>query len=122
MKSLRLLLDQMLDADVAGALTNQGHDVTRLSELDMSRADDDAVLSRAIHEDRILVTLDEHFGDWAVLPLSKHPGVLRVKANPATTQNILDVLLPFLAAHGERAMNDNLVIIKASGSRWIQSE
>jgi hypothetical protein len=27
-----------------------------------------------IAEDRTLITLDEHFGDWAVLPLSVHPG------------------------------------------------
>lgn len=85
MKPLRLLLDQMLDADVAAARKDLGHDVIRVSALGLSRAADDEVLTRSIDEDRILVTLDEHFGDWAVSPLSIHPGVLRVKANPATT-------------------------------------
>ncbi len=36
-------------------------------------------------ENRILLTLDEHFGDWVILPLKKHPGVIRIKVNPATT-------------------------------------
>lgn len=32
MKPLRLLLDQMLDVEVADALTHLGHDVVRVSE------------------------------------------------------------------------------------------
>ena len=121
MKSLRLLLDQMLDADVADALTHLGHDVVRVCDVGLSRAADDAVLSRAIQDGRVLVTLDEHFGDWAVLPLSSHPGVLRIKANPVITQLILDVLLPFLETHSERPMENQLVIIRATGVRWVQT-
>ena len=60
MKPLRLLLDQMLDTEVAFRLTSQGHDVVRLAEVGMSRADDDAVLAESIRQNRILVTLDEH--------------------------------------------------------------
>ena len=39
------------------------------------------LLNKAIAENRILVTLDENFGDWVVLPLSEHPGVIRLKIN-----------------------------------------
>jgi len=35
-----------------------------------------------VDEGRLLGTLDEHFGDWAILPLSAHPGVIRIKASP----------------------------------------
>jgi len=71
---LNLYLDQMLPLDVAQALRNEGHDVMRASEVGQARADDYEILQKAIAENRILVTLDEHFGDWAILPLSKHPG------------------------------------------------
>lgn len=40
--------------------------------------------------------LDEHFGDWVVLPLAIHPGVIRIKVNPTTANNISGILLPFL--------------------------
>ncbi len=121
MSQLRILLDQMLDVDVADALRDEGHDVLRVSEIGMARADDAEILDRAIQEDRIIITLDEHFGDWAVLPLSEHPGVIRIKANPATTSRILDVLLPFLGNHQERIFKHQLVIVKQDAIRWIDT-
>ena len=56
------------------ALRHEGHDIIRASEVGQARADDQLILDKAIAEKRILVTLDEHFGDWVILPLSKHPG------------------------------------------------
>jgi len=72
---LKLYLDQMFRVDVAEALRREGYDVVRTSEVGQARADDEEILQKAITENRILVTLDEHFGDW-VIPLSQHPGVI----------------------------------------------
>jgi predicted nuclease of predicted toxin-antitoxin system len=69
----KLYLDQMFHLDVAEALIREGYDTVRAAETGHSRADDQQILNKAITENRILVTLDEHFGDWVVLPLSKHP-------------------------------------------------
>jgi predicted nuclease of predicted toxin-antitoxin system len=77
-KRLRLLLDQMLDEEVAQVLRALGHDAIRVSELGLGRADDAQILEQAISDDRLLLTLDEHFGDWTVLPLSHHPRVIRL--------------------------------------------
>ena len=68
---LRLYLDQMFQLEVSEALRAEGYDVVRASEVGHARADDQEILKKAISENRILVTLDEHFGDWAVLPLSE---------------------------------------------------
>ena len=95
-ESYRLYLDQMLRVEVAQALRNEGYDVLRAAEVGQDRADDYQILQKAIAENRILVTLDEHFGDWVVLPLSKHPGVIRLKINPTTSENAITLLLPFL--------------------------
>jgi predicted nuclease of predicted toxin-antitoxin system len=80
----KLFLDQMFGLDVAQALRDQGYDVLRASETGDARADDQQILQKAISENRILITLDEHFGDWVILPLSQHPGVIRVKVDPTT--------------------------------------
>ena len=101
MNGKRFLLDQMLDAEVAHTLLAAGNDVVRVSEVGMARSEDDHILAKAIAMGRILVTLDEHFGDWAVLPLRNHNGVIRVKTDLATTDNILAVLLPFLRQFGD---------------------
>ncbi len=64
----KLYLDQMFALDVARALRHEDHDIIRASEVGQARADDQLILDKAIAEKRILVTLDEHFGDWVILP------------------------------------------------------
>jgi predicted nuclease of predicted toxin-antitoxin system len=121
MTAPRFLLDQMLDGDVADELNQAGFFSVRVSALGMARSTDKEILTKAIEQGRILITLDEHFGDWAVLPLKKHPGVIRVKANPATTRNILDVLLPFLERHGSGGFEDTLIIISGKSVRRVHT-
>ena len=98
-ESLALYLDQMFHIDVSRALRNEGYDVIHASEVGQARADDYEILQKAIANNRILVTLDEHFGDWVILPLSRHPGVIRLKINPTTSENAIKLLVPFLRLH-----------------------
>jgi predicted nuclease of predicted toxin-antitoxin system len=117
----RLYLDQMFQSDVALVLRTEGLDVIRASEVGQSRADDKEILERAIKEERILITLDEHFGDWVVLPLSRHPGVIRLKVNPTTSSNVLSLLLPFLKSHSPGQFRNNLVILSTRRVKWIST-
>jgi predicted nuclease of predicted toxin-antitoxin system len=118
-KKMKLYLDQMLRLDVSEALKNEGYDVLRASEIGQARADDDEILKKAIDENRILVTLDEHFGDWVVLPLRKHPGVIRLKVNPTTSNNIISLLIPFFRTHPAKKFENHLVILSSKRSKWI---
>lgn len=86
---MRLFLDQMLRTELAGQLSALGHDVVRAEQVGLSRADDNIILAQAITGHRILLTLDGHFGDWAVLPLRKHPGVIRVKVHPVSNARVM---------------------------------
>ena len=120
-KTLKLYLDQMLRLDVAQALRSEGHDVVRASEVGQDRADDQQILQKSIDENRVLVTLDEHFGDWVILPLSKHPGVIRLKVNPTTSSNILKLLIPFLRIHSSGQFKNHLVILSQRRAKWIHT-
>jgi len=115
----KLYLDQMFRVDVVEALREEGYDVLRASETQQDRADDQQILQRAITENRILVTLDEHFGDWVILPLSQHPGVIRIKVRPTTSERVLIVLLPFLRMHTQEQFKDHLVILSEKCAKWI---
>jgi predicted nuclease of predicted toxin-antitoxin system len=115
----RLYLDQMFRTEVAQVLRQEGYDVLRASEVGQARADDMQILQKAIAENRILITLDEHFGDWAVLPLSQHPGVIRVKVHPVTSERVLKLLLPFLKTHAAEEFKDHLVILSEGRAKWI---
>ncbi len=115
----RLYLDQMLRYEVAQALRDEGHDVLRATEVDQARADDHQILQKAISENRVLITLDEHFGDWVILPLSEHSGVIRLKINPTTSNNAIKLLLPFLRLHSSAQFKNYLVILSPKRSKWI---
>ena len=116
---MRLLLDQMFRVELAEQLRVLGHNVVRASEIGLSRADDAYILAQAIADQRILVTLDGHFGDWAVLPLEAHPGVIRVKVHPTSTENVLRVLEPLFASSQPAQFPNHLVIASLSRVRWI---
>ncbi len=118
-ESLKIYLDQMLRLDVAQALRDEGHDVVRASEVGQARADDYEILQKAITENRVLVTLDEHFGDWVILPLSKHPGVIRLKIHPTTSKNAINLLLPFLRLHSSGEFKNHLVILSPKRAKWV---
>jgi len=115
----RLYLDQMLRHEVAQALRDEGHDVLRATEVGQARADDHQILQKAISENRVLVTLDEHFGDWVILPLSEHSGVIRLKINPTTSENTIKLLLPFLRLHSSDQFKNYLVILSPKRSKWV---
>ena len=118
---LRIYLDQMFSNGVAEALQSEGYDVLRASEIGQSRADDQEILKKTISENRILVTLDEHFGDWVILPLSEHQGVIRLKVHPTTSKNVLDLLIPFLRNHSGKQFENHLVILTPKRTKWIQT-
>ena len=105
--------------DVAQSLREQGLDVLRALETGQDRADDEEILDKAISQDHILVTLDEHFGDWVILPLSRHPGVIRLKVNPAISDRVLRILVPFLGRHPHDQFRDHLVILSEKRAKWV---
>ena len=118
-EAYRLYLDQMLRLEVAQALLDEGYDVLRANEFGQARADDFEILKTAINEHRILITLDHHFGDWVTLPLSEHPGVIRLQINPTTSENAINLLLPFLRQYSPNLFKNSLVILSKSRSKWI---
>jgi len=121
-KEYKLYLDQMFRVDVAQALREQGYDVLRAFEVQQCRHDDQQILEKAITENRLLITLDEHFGDWVVLPLSQHPGVIRIKIHPTTSKKVLNLLLPFLRKYSQEQFKNHLVILSEKRAKWILTE
>ena len=118
---MRIYLDQMLKAGLAEILRSERHDVVRAEEVDHSRTEDDVILDFAVKDNRVLVTLDEDFGDWAILPLVEHPGVIREKVHPPTTEGIAKILVPLLARREQEDFRNRLVILTTRNVRWIQT-
>jgi predicted nuclease of predicted toxin-antitoxin system len=116
-----IYLDQMFPVSVADKLRKKGYDVLRASETGQSRADDHDILATALNHNRTLITMDEHFGDWVILPLSTHPGVIRLKVDPFNSQNVLILLAPFLEKYLPGAFKNHLIILSAKREKWIKT-
>lgn len=118
---MKLFTDQMIGKDVVAALRASGYDVECTSEKGMARSDDLEILKYCTNNQRTLVTLDEHFGDWTIIKLTEHAGVIRLKFNPGSSSMIKDALFPFLEQNKEREFQNFLVIVKDSGISWIRT-
>ena len=75
----RLLLDQGLPRSTGALLAQAGWDVTHVSEIGMSRADDIDILERARTDERVCVTLDADFHALLATSGERGPSVLRVR-------------------------------------------
>ena len=111
----------MFSVELARRLVEAGHDVKRASEVGQARADDAEILEQACREERTLITLDQHSGDWVILPLTHHPGVIRIKIHPTTTTGIAELLIPFVEKARQSTLRNQLVILSATNERWIKT-
>ena len=75
----RLLLDQGLPRSTGALLAQAGWDVTHVSEIGMSRADDIDILQRARTDERVCVTLDADFHALLATSGERGPSVVRVR-------------------------------------------
>lgn len=118
---MRFFLDQMFHLDLAAILRAQGDDVLAAADVMKSRADDAEILALAGADARVLITRDGDFGDWAVLPLREHAGVIRVETKPTTSEEAAALLVPFLATARAEELRNHLVIISRSRIRRIRT-
>jgi len=94
---LKIKLDENIPGAVADILRARGHDVDTVLEESLGGRDDPTVLSAAIGEGRLLITLDRGFGDVRAYPPGTHPGIIvmrpddqRVPTVVATVETLVD--------------------------------
>jgi predicted nuclease of predicted toxin-antitoxin system len=76
---MRLLMDSCMWNPTTNALRKAGHDVDSVSEWPADPGDA-AILQRAFAESRVLVTLDNDFGELAVRLRLPHAGMIRLQS------------------------------------------
>jgi predicted nuclease of predicted toxin-antitoxin system len=90
----------------ATALRVAGHDVDWVGDWP-SDPGDRAILERAHAERRILVTLDNDFGELAVRQGVEHSGIVRLSLTPATLE--ADICLQAITAFGSELIAGGIV-------------
>jgi predicted nuclease of predicted toxin-antitoxin system len=106
---VRLLLDECVDARIAGPLRSLGHDVVLVQAIDPS-ADDRAVLAIATRQERVLVTTDLDFGELLVRTGLRGRGVVLLRLEGAPPEQAAARVGAALAAHGADLPGHLLVV------------
>ena len=74
---MRFLLDHCIARAVGRFLQEAGHDVATVTERD-PRASDATILSWAADEGRVVVTIDQDFGNLVFVEGRAHAGIIRI--------------------------------------------
>jgi predicted nuclease of predicted toxin-antitoxin system len=74
---MRVLLDTCVWGGTKAFLQREGYDVLWVGEWDADPGDE-AILAYAFREQRVLITLDKDFGEWAVVYRRPHCGIVRL--------------------------------------------
>ncbi len=82
---MRLLLDSCIWGPAMKELAEHGHDVEWVGDLPADPGDA-AILERANLENRVLVTLDKDFGEFAIVRGLPHAGIVRLVGFSAKRQ------------------------------------
>lgn len=98
---MRFLADESCDFAVVRALRDAGHDVTAVAEVKPA-AKDDAVLSLARSENRILLTEDKDFGLLAYAGGQQTAGVILIRFPANARKQLGQHVVSVVAEIGER--------------------
>ncbi len=101
MRKLKLLFDENIGTRVALALRASGYDVVSIIE-DAPGSTDIHVLKMARRENRIVVTLDRDFGALVFRDSKPHVGVIFLRLQKESVQNITFVLENVLQKHADK--------------------
>jgi predicted nuclease of predicted toxin-antitoxin system len=90
---MKLLLDQGLPRTTASLLRGTGTDAVHTSEVGLSEAEDEEILSRGLVEERVVVTLDADFHALLALAGANKPSVIRIRIQGLRADEMAELVM-----------------------------
>ncbi len=94
---MRFLADMGVDVRVVRWLRERGHDAKHLRDEGLQRMPDGEIFTKAIAEDRVILTFDLDFGEIAALSKGKKASVVLFRLHNTRTPHVIDRLAAVLA-------------------------
>jgi predicted nuclease of predicted toxin-antitoxin system len=117
---MRFLVDECTGPSVASWLRERNHDV--FSVFDKARGmDDDGIMTKALDEDRILITNDKGFGDKIYRDGRLHRGVILLRLEDERPASKIRVLSRLLEKYSSR-MRDSFLVVTERQVRFAKTD
>lgn len=111
---MKFLVDRCADRRLAEWLRSEGYDVFDAGQLEHDPGDA-ALLRQATAEDRVLVTLENDFGDLVFVSRARHAGVVRLPDLPVDQRIML--MAEVIPYHRKALERHALITIRGSRVR-----
>jgi predicted nuclease of predicted toxin-antitoxin system len=111
---MKFLLDQSTDSRLLSYLKQLGHDVTQIRQTYPESIPDEAVLSLALQQKRILITDDRDFGELIFRLQQPHAGVIFLRLGTYAPLELKIERLSFVLTHYADQLDQFLVVKKGN--------
>ena len=101
MTGLRILMDVGVGRIVEEWFRQNGHDLQSVRDRDPKMADSD-ILSWAVSEERLVVTMDKDFGELIYHSGQAHSGILLLRLEAAASQEKVRVVEEIITNFGDQ--------------------
>lgn len=99
--SVKFLTDVGVGKKVEGWLAENGYDVEAIRDLD-PRMSDQEILSIAIQDIRLVITMDKDFGEMVYHAGQQHTGVLLLRLEEASGEEKMRVVAEIVSGHADK--------------------
>ena len=114
---MRILADENIARSTLLLLRQLGHDVLDVKEQRWFGYADEKLLRIAVRQSRIVLTIDQDFGNILRFPPLSHQGVLLIQLHNPHPHNVNHVLSDFLKHKSQSFFRRRLVVLNESQVR-----
>ena len=107
---MRFLADMGVSTGVVEWLRDNGHDAKHLREEGLHRMPNGEIFTKAIYENRIIITFDLDFGEIVALAKGKRASVILFRLHNTRTSHLLNRLSAVLK-DSARALEEGAVVV-----------
>ena len=114
---MRFLADMGVDTRVVDWPRREGHDANHLREEALHRMPNGDIFTKAIVEDRVILTFDLDFGEIAALTAGRKAGVVVFRLHNTRTPHVIDRLATVLAASSDALEHGAVIAVEETRHR-----
>jgi len=114
---MRLFVDECVWRATRDYVEQLGHDIACVEQHDLSGAEDKTVIAKAVAENRAFLTRDMHFCNILLYPPEKYLGIIVLKIDPLTIDQVHHTLKTALNHFTQESIQKALLIVDSKKFR-----